>query len=140
MEELVKWAVGAVSGIAIGAIAVHSFWRLMSAIRIWRAGHRRLRSLGHVLWRDPGVVERLDLAAGPGGHDGAPRPPFRFIEEHFGGSQPCVSLRDAAGRRWRVKWGDEVQVEALATRLVWACGYFVETTYYVPEGRVDGVG
>jgi hypothetical protein len=37
-----------------------------------------------------------------------------------------------------VKWGDEVNVETLATRLAWAAGYFVETTYYVPKGRIEG--
>ena len=31
-----------------------------------------------------------------------------------------------------------MQVEALATRLAWAVGYFVETTYYVAEGRIEG--
>jgi hypothetical protein len=97
-----------------------------------------LHSVRAVIWRDPGAVEHLDLAAGPGGPDGAPVAPFTFLEEHFGGSRPCVSVRDARGRRWRIKWGDEVQVEALATRLAWAAGYFVETTYYVPSGRVDG--
>ena len=35
--------------------------------------------------------------AGPGGPDGAPQPPFTFVEEHFDGSQPCVSVRDARG-------------------------------------------
>ena len=92
------------------------------------------------IWRDPGDVERLDLYAGPGGPDGAPQPPFTYLEEHFGGSRPCVSVRDARGRRWRLKWGDEVQVEALATRLAWAVGYFAETTYYVQQGRVEQVG
>jgi hypothetical protein len=31
-----------------------------------------------------------------------------------------------------------VQVEALATRLAWALGYFVETTYFVAEGSIEG--
>src|SRR4029079_1520754 len=61
-----------------------------------------------------------------------------FVEEHFDGSQPCVSVRDARRRTWRVKWGSEVQCETLATRLAWAAGYFVETTYFVREGRIDG--
>jgi hypothetical protein len=49
-----------------------------------------------------------------------------------------VSVRDARGKTWRIKWGDEVQVEALATRLAWAVGYFAETTYFVAAGRVEG--
>src|SRR5215831_10267221 len=32
----------------------------------------------NVIWRNPGDVRKLDLAAGPGGPDGAPAPPFHF--------------------------------------------------------------
>jgi hypothetical protein len=138
MDELVKWAVGIAAGIAIGSLALQAFWRIRSAIQIRQAGERPLHSARALIWRDPGPIERLDLGAGPGGHDGEPAPPFRFIEEHFSGSRPCVSIRDGRGKTWRIKWGDEVQVEALATRLAWAVGYFVETTYFVAEGRVEG--
>ena len=79
----------------------------------------------------PATVESLDLAGGPGGRDGAPAPPFTFIKEHSAGSQPCVSVDDARGRRWRVKWGHEVQPETFAVRLAWACGYFAEVTHFV---------
>jgi hypothetical protein len=92
-----------------------------------------------VLWQ-PRDVDQLDLAAGPGGPGGAPEAPFTFMEEHLTGSQPSISVRDARGRRWRVKWGGEVQVETLATRLVWAAGYIAEVTYYLPEGRIEGLG
>src|SRR5262245_49544388 len=34
-----------------------------------------------VLWRNPGSVERLDLAGGSGGKANTPRPPFTFLEE-----------------------------------------------------------
>ena len=50
-----------------------------------------------------------------------------------------MSVRDARGRRWRVKWGDEVRSENFAVRLAWACGYFAETTYFVAEGRLEEV-
>ena len=78
------------------------------------------------------------MSNGPGGPDGAPAPPFRFLEEHSSGSQPCISVSDAHGRRWRVKWGDEVRSENFAVRLAWACGYFAETTYFVAEGGSTG--
>jgi hypothetical protein len=78
------------------------------------------------------------MTNGPGGAGGAPAPPFRFLEEHATGSQPCVSVHDARGRRWRVKWGNEVRSENFAVRLAWACGYFVETTYFVHEGVIEG--
>jgi hypothetical protein len=48
-------------------------------------------------------------------------------------------VRDARGLKWRVKWGDEVNSETLATRLAWAAGYFVEITYFVADGRIEGV-
>ena len=55
------------------------------------------------------------------------------MEEHAGGSFPCVSVRDARGRLWRVKWGDEVKPEAFAVRFVWALGYFAEVTHFVAK-------
>jgi hypothetical protein len=90
----------------------------------------------HRLWRDPGPVEQLSLVHGPGGPDGAPVAPFTFLEEHDTGSQPCLSVRDARGRRWRIKWGDEARVETFAVRLAWACGYFAEITHFVPAGVI----
>jgi hypothetical protein len=137
MDELAQWVIGIVGGIAIGFVAVRAFWRIRSALQLRRAPEQPLHSARAAIWSDPGPVEQLDLAAGPGGPDGAPQPPFTYLEEHFAGSRPCVSVRDARRRRWRLKWGEEVQVEALATRLAWAIGYFAETTYYVHEGRVD---
>jgi hypothetical protein len=120
------------------AVAVYVTWHLTSVYLIRRAGPRPLKAGRHRIWRDPGDVSRLDLAAGPGGPDGSPAPPFAFVEEHGTGSQPCVSVTDARNRRWRVKWGDEVRSEAFAVRLVWACGYFAEITYFVPAGRIEG--
>jgi hypothetical protein len=128
--------------IVAAAIAVVLFARGIrhgrSRWKIWWAGKRRLRSTRAVIWRDPGPVENLDLAAGPGGRDGEPVPPFTFIHEHQTGTHPSVSVRDARNRKWRVKWGVEVQAETLATRLVWAAGYFAEPTYYVAEGVLEG--
>ncbi len=93
----------------------------------------------HVLWRNPGAVEKLDFAGGPGGRSMAPRPPFRFLEEDLGGSNPKVKVMDAAGRRWSVKWGSEVHAEVFASRLAWAAGYYVTPTYFVARGQIQGV-
>jgi hypothetical protein len=117
---------------------VFAFWRLRSEIRRRAAGDAPLQSRRAVIWRDPGPAESLDLAAGPGGRDGAPAPPFQFIEEHASGSSPCVSVRDVRGRSWRAKWGAEVHTETFAARVAWAAGYFVEVNYFVPSGRIDG--
>jgi hypothetical protein len=139
MDELIRVAFWVVSGVAAGTTGVYAFWRVRSIVQIWRAPARPLQSVQAVIWRDPGDVSQLDLVAGPGGHDGRPRPPFTFVEEHLTGSQPCISVHDARGLTWRVKWGDEVNSETLATRLAWAAGYFVETTYFVREGHIAGV-
>jgi hypothetical protein len=137
MDDVLTTAIGTVIGAALGVAAVYAFWRMRSMIQLWQAAEQPLHSSRTVIWRAPEEVGRLDLAAGPGGSQGAPVPPFTFLEEHLTGSRPCVSVGDARGRKWRVKWGNEVQVETLATRLAWAAGYFVETTYYVAEGRIE---
>jgi hypothetical protein len=92
-----------------------------------------------VIWRNPGRVERLDLAGGPGGRMSAPKPPFTFVEEDTGGTNPKIEVKDANGRIWGVKWGEEVNSEVFASRIAWAAGYFVEATYFVPKGKVEGV-
>jgi hypothetical protein len=119
-------------------VALHAFWRGVGLYRINRAGPRPLRSGRHLIWRDPGNGHSLDLRDGPGSGGGAPVPPYRYVEEHQSGSQPCVSVTDAAGRRWRIKWGPEVRSENAATRIAWACGYFTEVTYFVASGTIVG--
>jgi hypothetical protein len=125
-------------GIFIGFWIIQVFWRLRSEVKRRAAGEAPLQSTRSVVWRDPGPEGTRDLAAGPGGRDGAPAAPFRFVEEHASGSQPNVSVRDSHERVWRVKWGAEVHTEAFATRFAWAAGYFAETTYFVPHGIIDG--
>lgn len=92
-----------------------------------------------VLWEAPSHVRKYDFVGGPGGRQNAPRPPFRFVEENTDGSNPKIDVTDAAGRKWGVKWGSEVNAETFATRLAWALGYFVEPAYFVPSGRIVGV-
>jgi hypothetical protein len=138
VTKILLYAVIAVLGTFGVAACVRLIWLAIGAYKINRAGPRRLMASRHAIWRDPGDVPQLDIVNGPGGADGAPAPPFRFIEEHTSGSQPCVSVTDARGRRWRVKWGDEVRAENFAVRLAWACGYFAETTYYIADGTIEG--
>jgi hypothetical protein len=127
---------------AVGTIAtaacVRLIWRARGMYRIRRAGPRRLRASHHVIWRDPGDVARVDMVNGPGGSHAAPAGPFRFVEEHLTGSQPCVAVRDVRNRLWRVKWGNEVRSENFAVRFVSACGYFAETTFFVAQGTIQG--
>ena len=130
-------AAAVVAGAVVVTWLVFAFWRIRSEWRRRAAGAPPLHSTRALIWRDPGPAESLDLAAGPGGRDGAPVPPFRFIEEHASGSNPSVSVRDARGRTWRVKWGEEVHTETFAARLAWAAGYFVEVNYFVPGGSIE---
>jgi hypothetical protein len=143
MGAVHSWAV--YGGIALaGAVAIaavlRAVWRGIGLYRIWRAGPRPLRASAHRLWRDPGPLHHVDPAHGPGAPHIAPAPPFRFLEEHLNGSQACVSVRDGRGRRWRVKWGQEVRCETFAVRFAWACGYFAEVTYFVPAGTIVDAG
>ena len=91
-----------------------------------------------VLWRDPGRIAALDLYWGPGARARAPRGPFRFVEEDTSGTNPKIVVRDALGRSWDMKFGEEVHAEVAANRIVWALGYVVEDQYFVRRGTVTG--
>jgi hypothetical protein len=91
------------------------------------------------IWHDIGPVEGLEFSGGPGGQAGAPKPPFTFVEEDTGGTNPKIKVKDAAGRSWGVKWGEEVHAEVFAARIAWAAGYYVDPTYFVAKGKIDGV-
>jgi hypothetical protein len=140
LERVLFLAVIVAATILAITVLVFAFWRTRSWLRVRAAGPTPMRAVRRVIWRDPGEVELCDFVGGPGGRDGAPVPPFRFVEEQFGGSSPSVTVEDGAGRRWRVKWGDEVRTEAFAVRLVWAVGYFAESTYFVRRGEITGAG
>src|SRR3954467_8240191 len=140
MREVLSYTAWVIGGIVVAYVALRLFWRAVGYYKVRKAGPRPLFGVRHRLWRDPGVVEALDIDGGPGGREQAPKAPFQFIEEHSSGSQPCVSVRDANGRRWRVKWGSEVRCETFAVRLAWACGYYAEITHFVPSGTIEGVG
>jgi hypothetical protein len=91
-----------------------------------------------VIWRDPGDVARLNLAWGEGGPAAVPKPPFTFLKEDTSGTNPKIEVKDAHGVIWGIKWGEEVNSEVFASRLVWAVGYFVEPSYFVASGQVLG--
>lgn len=124
--------------ITVGFWLVFGYWRVKGEIQRRSEGDAPLRSSQAVIWRDPGYISPQQLEEGPTGSQGAPQPPFRFVEEHATGSQPCVSVRDAGGREWRVKWGPEVHTEVFGTRLAWALGYFAEPSFFVASGTIAG--
>jgi hypothetical protein len=130
--QILFWTVVSIVG---GTWVVFAYWRLRSEWKRRREGKPPLQSHQAAIWRDPGDVGSRDLGKGPGL---PPQPPFTFMEEHDTGSQPCVSIRDASGREWRVKWGSEVRTETFGTRLAWALGFFSEQTHFIDHGEIAG--
>lgn len=92
-----------------------------------------------VLWRDPGDVSSRDLRYGPGSAELAPVAPFTFVKEDTVGSSPKFQVKDARGVSWTVKTGVEAQAETVATRLVWAMGYFADENYYLDRVEVKNL-
>ncbi len=98
-----------------------------------------IRQGQYVLWHDPGNVEMLDFRYGIGGAEFAPQPPFTFVDEDSEGTNPKLTVRDANGRRWSVKFGPEASPDTFCSTLAWAAGYYVEPTYFVADGVINGV-
>ena len=92
-----------------------------------------------VLWRDPGDISSRDLRYGPGSSDLAPVAPFTFIKEETIGASPKFRVKDARGVSWTVKLGVEAQAETVATRLVWAMGYFADESYYLDRAEINNL-
>jgi hypothetical protein len=105
LSALAFWIGLGIAAVVAAVMVRRAVLRAIGAWRTRRAGPARLRASHHRIWRDPGAIETLDLVHGPGGADHAPAAPFTFLEEPATGSQPCLSVRDARGRRWRIKWG-----------------------------------
>lgn len=92
-----------------------------------------------VMWTDVGDISERDLRYGPGSADLAPVAPFTFIEENKDGESPKFVVKDARNVQWSVKLGPEAQSETVATRIIWAAGYFVEEAYYLSRAEVQGL-
>jgi hypothetical protein len=90
-----------------------------------------------VLWRDPAHIQSRDLFYGSGGKARQPRGPFVFVKEDLKGTSPKFIVRDRDGVKWKIKLGVEARPETVATRLVWAVGYFAHEEYFLPELRVE---
>jgi hypothetical protein len=91
------------------------------------------------LWADRGDISQLNLIWGIGSAEGQPKPPFTFDKEDTTGSNPKIKVIDANGVKWNVKFDEEVNAEIAASRIVWASGYMVEESYFVPSARIEGV-
>jgi hypothetical protein len=92
-----------------------------------------------VAWRDPGDISARDLRTGQCAASLAPVAPYTFVAEDRLGASPKFKVRDARGTSWVVKLGEEAQAETVATRLVWAMGYFAEESYYFDRVAVQNL-
>jgi hypothetical protein len=91
------------------------------------------------MWHDPGKISSLDLFYGQGGKDRQPEPPFVFEGEDRKGTNPKFDVHDAKNKKWRVKLGEEVRPEVVASRLMWAMGYYVNDDYVLTSAKVEGL-
>lgn len=91
------------------------------------------------IWSDPGNIAEKDMFYGHGGPAGQPVPPFKFLEEDMNGTNPKADVEDANGRKWRVKLGEEARPEVVASRLLWAVGYYVNDDYLLHVATIEGL-
>lgn len=93
----------------------------------------------NVLRRNITDIASEDLFYGPGGTELAPTPDtvFTFEKEDLDGSNPKYVVRDSSGNKWKVKLGDEARPETVATRIVWAMGYYADEDYFLPSIRIQ---
>ena len=94
------------------------------------------------LWREPADLASRNLYLGPGGESMKPDlSKVTLIEEKESSAGTAkYRVRDGSNREWVVKVGGEVQAETAASRIVWAAGYYTDTTYLVPRAEIQGVG
>ena len=87
-----------------------------------------------VLWHEPTDITTRNLLLGPGGEELKPDLSQVIWEETPKGEGYSVKwhVRDASGKKWVVKVGNESQPETAAVRLIWAAGYPTEINYLVP--------
>src|SRR5215469_15968368 len=110
--------------------------RLLALATICAAGYAQLPS--GTLWRDPGDLTRLDFGGSVGAPVSQPKPPLTFIREDMSGTQPKLFVKDANSAMWNVKFGYEVRPESFCWRVVRACGYFGEPSFFVASGQFQG--
>jgi hypothetical protein len=92
---------------------------------------------GRAIWTDPGDIKSKDLFNGPGGEKHLPQLPVKFLKEDMHGHNSKFDVEDANGKKWKAKLGIEAQPETVATRLLWAVGYFTNVDYFVPDLQVE---
>ena len=92
-----------------------------------------------VLWSNPTNIRQRNLFSGPGGEQDSPQTSFTFVKEDLDGTSPKLIVLDQDGVKWKAKLGPEAQPETVATRLVWAVGYWADEDYFLPLLHVEGM-
>ena len=78
-------------------------------------------------------------STGPAASKHQPHGPFKFVEEDLNGTNPKFVVRDRDKVKWTVKLGIEARPETVASRLVWAVGYFTNEDYFLQDLQVEGM-
>jgi hypothetical protein len=92
-----------------------------------------------ILWRDPTDIASRSLLYGPGGKEHQPPAIVTFVEEDMDGTNPKIVVRDEDGVKWKIKLGAESKPETVASRLLWATGYFASEDYFLAEVQVKNL-
>ncbi|HLK18699.1 MAG TPA: hypothetical protein VKT81_07075 [Bryobacteraceae bacterium] len=90
-----------------------------------------------VFWRDPADIATRNLFYGQGGESHQPHGIFTFQEEDLDGTNPKLVVRDEDGTKWKVKMGTEARPETVASRFLWAVGYYANEDYFVHSISVE---
>ena len=90
-----------------------------------------------VLWRSPEDIASRNLLYGSGGKQDEPRLTFTFLEEDLDGTSPKFDVRDQDEVKWKVKLGPEARSETVASRFLWAVGYFTDENYFLSDMRTE---
>jgi hypothetical protein len=91
------------------------------------------------IWTDPGDIKSKNMLLGPGGEKDRPQLPVKFLKEDEKGQNSKFDVEDSSGTRWKAKLGIEAQPEIVATRLLWAIGYYTNENYFVRDLEVTGL-
>jgi hypothetical protein len=89
------------------------------------------------IWVEPVDIQSRNLFYGAGGRQHQPRTAeFVFVKEDETGTSPKFFVEDASGQKWKVKLGAEAKPETVASRFVWAAGYYTHEIYFLPRIHV----
>ena len=121
-------------------------WQAAAADKEAKATHRPVsaeatQAAKKLLWEDPVDIATRDLYYGARGKEDMPSAGavFTFEKEDLDGTNPKYVVRDGKGTKWKVKLGDEARPEPVASRMVWAAGYFVDEDYFLPKIQVQNI-